>query len=74
MSERGLIFSYEGHEEAWTKANILHRDVSMGNILIDVDSKEAFLNDWDHCEFASELGESASSGQHGRSVGRTGTS
>ncbi|KIP03556.1 hypothetical protein PHLGIDRAFT_121484, partial [Phlebiopsis gigantea 11061_1 CR5-6] len=43
-----------GHQQAWEKAGVLHRDVSVGNILIDVASPEddihGFLTDWDLCQ------------------------
>lgn len=29
---------YVGHQQAWEKAGVLHRDISVGNILIDVTS------------------------------------
>ena len=47
-----------GHEAAWIKANILHRDVSPGNILIDdriPGQLKAFLNDWDLCKYKEDL-------------------
>ncbi|GJE90362.1 hypothetical protein PsYK624_064930 [Phanerochaete sordida] len=53
-----------GHKEAWRDAQILHRDVSMSNILIDLDEGAAFLNDWDLCKFKWELLDGAS--QHDR--------
>ncbi|KAI0675551.1 hypothetical protein C8Q78DRAFT_331038 [Trametes maxima] len=42
-----------GHRLLWEKANILHRDVSVGNILIKDDRKQSnkftgFLHDFDH--------------------------
>lgn len=44
---------------AWEKAGILHRDVSVANIMIDVDSPSGksfgFLNDWDHCKYKADL-------------------
>ncbi|TFY59072.1 hypothetical protein EVG20_g7925 [Dentipellis fragilis] len=51
--------TYESHYEAWTKAEILHRDVSDNKILIDVRTGRGFLNDWDLCKFKSELQEGA---------------
>ena len=61
----------QGHRDAWVKARILHRDVSVNNILIDIDPADrapgsddgrgsdgdvrGFLNDWDHCKYANEL-------------------
>ena len=47
-----------GHEAAWKKAKVLHRDISPGNILIDDrDPKilSAFLNDWDLCKYKEDL-------------------
>ena len=48
-----------GHKDAWEKAGILHRDVSVGNIMIDVTSTEedfkAFLNDWDLCKYKEDI-------------------
>lgn len=59
---------------AWEKAEILHRDISCGNILIDdlpddqqLDASgkpwppgpRGFLNDWDMCAFKSELAATA---------------
>ena len=35
-----------GHGEAYTLANIFHRDISAGNILID-ENGEGMLIDWD---------------------------
>ena len=59
------------HQEAWTRAKVLHRDVSPGNILIDIQSDvvedpRAFLNDWDLCKFRDDLTKGPT--QHGRSV------
>lgn len=60
-----------GHRDAWELARILHRDVSVGNIMIDVESPEddpaGFLNDWDLCKFAEDLDKPASQ-PAGRSV------
>ena len=57
---------YTAHKQAWENAHILHRDVSMGNILIDVKTGNGFLNDWDLCKYREELG--GSSSQENRSV------
>ncbi|KAI0737300.1 hypothetical protein C8Q80DRAFT_1358826 [Daedaleopsis nitida] len=46
----------EGHSQAWTRAHVLHRDISLGNILINAATREGFLNDWDLSRFESELG------------------
>ncbi|KAI0334154.1 hypothetical protein GY45DRAFT_1270329 [Cubamyces sp. BRFM 1775] len=57
-----------GHFEAWQKAGVLHRDVSIGNILIDVDTNDAFLNDWDLCKYREELGlRGTAASEYGRS-------
>ena len=29
-------------------AHILHRDISLNNIMIDVETESGILNDWDH--------------------------
>ncbi|EKM53551.1 uncharacterized protein PHACADRAFT_211233 [Phanerochaete carnosa HHB-10118-sp] len=39
------------HECAWKYAGVLHHDISDGNILIDVESDDAFMNDWDVAMF-----------------------
>ena len=48
-----------GHQEAWEKAGVLHRDVSIGNILIDTAADPSdpvgFLCDWDLCRYKEEL-------------------
>ncbi|GBE87345.1 predicted protein [Sparassis crispa] len=55
------------HREAWERAEVLHRDISIGNILIDEDPDnpgyhgavpkviKGFLNDWDLCKYKDEL-------------------
>ena len=59
------------HQSAWTKAGVLHGDISWSNILIQVRPSvpgidEAFLNDWDLCKWEEDLAFSAT--QPGRSV------
>ncbi|KAJ3491199.1 hypothetical protein NLI96_g875 [Meripilus lineatus] len=44
--------AFKAHEGAW-KANVLHRDISSGNILI-LDNDEGILNDWDMCKHVDE--------------------
>ena len=49
------------HEMAWTKAQVLHRDISASNILIWEDPKTGervgILSDWDLCKYAEHLGD-----------------
>ncbi|TCD63746.1 hypothetical protein EIP91_004997 [Steccherinum ochraceum] len=52
--------AFAAHFRAWTQAKILHRDVSDGNIVIDVDLKSGellggLLIDWDLCKYQEEL-------------------
>ncbi|KAG2746623.1 hypothetical protein P692DRAFT_20679435, partial [Suillus brevipes Sb2] len=44
----------EAHEEAYHKAGILHRDVSVGNLIV-TDDGEGLLIDWDLCRKRSTL-------------------
>ncbi|EKM56598.1 uncharacterized protein PHACADRAFT_194191 [Phanerochaete carnosa HHB-10118-sp] len=47
--------AYVAHKRAWENANILHRDVSVGNIMIDSETGEGFLNDWDLCKYREDM-------------------
>ncbi len=47
--------SSAAHHEAWTLAKVLHRDISIGNILIDPVTRKGILIDWDLCRFIWEL-------------------
>lgn len=50
-----VFHAYMGHQEAWEKAGVLHHDVSIGNILIDVISGYGFMNDWDLAKYREDL-------------------
>lgn len=57
------------HKQAWVKAGVLHRDISVGNVLIIDDEEKGYwgiLNDWDMCKFEEELDKGPS--QQARSV------
>ncbi|KAI0788307.1 hypothetical protein C8Q74DRAFT_672954 [Fomes fomentarius] len=44
-----IMMAIEGHKSAWEIAGILHRDISLGNILIAEDStRGGFLHDFDY--------------------------
>ena len=68
------------HRDAWVKANVLHRDVSVNNIIIvevrsvNTSGEEevrriAVLCDWDLCKYKEELFTQAAPSQPGVSVG-----
>ena len=74
-----LVHAYteqvSAHRQAWEKAQILHRDVSVGNIMIDVESPEdddpeGFLNDWDLCKYVEDFSKPAAQ-PAGRSVSQS---
>lgn len=50
------------HEQAWERAEILHRDISIGNIIIDIDSlttggrPKGLLCDWDLSKSKAKIG------------------
>ena len=46
---------FAAHKDAWTRAKILHRDISADNILIDVMDGTGFLNDWDLAKLRDDL-------------------
>ena len=46
---------YVAHMQAWENAGVLHRDISVGNILIDPSTRCGLLIDWDLSRLASEL-------------------
>ena len=48
------------HKQAWELAGVLHRDVSIGNIMINVEPNDSgatqgFLNDWDLCKWEEDI-------------------
>ncbi|GJE86480.1 hypothetical protein PsYK624_025600 [Phanerochaete sordida] len=57
-----------GHKEAWEKAGVLHRDISTGNIMIDIATGRGFLNDWDLPAYAEDI-----NGPDPETIGATGT-
>lgn len=60
------------HCEAWEHAGVLHRDISIGNIMIDVESPPyeamGFLTDWDLAKYKEDLESDAPSVPGARSV------
>ena len=44
-----------GHFVAWRKAEVLHGDISVNNIMIDAETNRGLLTDWDLCRFRTEL-------------------
>ncbi|KAA1473554.1 hypothetical protein DENSPDRAFT_931064 [Dentipellis sp. KUC8613] len=59
-----LYDAMTAHEDAWCKAAVLHRDISVNNILILEEGKgsnvrrRGILNDWDVCKYREEMDES----------------
>ncbi|EKM56603.1 uncharacterized protein PHACADRAFT_194196, partial [Phanerochaete carnosa HHB-10118-sp] len=47
--------AFFAHQEAWEDARILHRDISVGNIMIDTETGQGFLNDWDLCRYREDM-------------------
>ncbi|KAI0073858.1 hypothetical protein K474DRAFT_1602653 [Panus rudis PR-1116 ss-1] len=54
---RILLGGLLGHQQAWEKALILHRDISDGNILIVGENPDSvgILIDWDLCKYKEDL-------------------
>ncbi|KAI0711842.1 hypothetical protein C8T65DRAFT_807443 [Cerioporus squamosus] len=49
-----ILAAIEGHRTAWETAGIMHRDVSLGNILISSDpDRKGFLHDFDYSSMES---------------------
>ena len=61
-----VLTAAAGHQSAWEDAKVLHRDISDGNILVDIRSNEGFLTDWDLCKYEEDLGKPSHG--YGRSV------
>ncbi|KAK0435364.1 hypothetical protein EV421DRAFT_1835740 [Armillaria borealis] len=68
-SVKGLVTciadAMKAHQVAFDRACILHRDISVGNIMITPDHR-GFLIDWDHCVVLTDRSAE-------KRVGRTGT-
>ncbi|PBK67855.1 hypothetical protein ARMSODRAFT_1085875 [Armillaria solidipes] len=58
----------EAHQKAYALAGLLHRDISVGNIMMTLDRKNrrGILIDWDHCVLVSRVRQSSR-------ISRTGT-
>ncbi|KAA1470049.1 hypothetical protein DENSPDRAFT_669076 [Dentipellis sp. KUC8613] len=54
-----LYHAYLAHYHAWSRAKILHRNISTNNILIDIRTGEGFLNDWSMSKYEHELDKGA---------------
>ncbi|RDX51396.1 hypothetical protein OH76DRAFT_1481666 [Lentinus brumalis] len=55
-----MCFAIIAHREAWEDAGVLHRDISVSNILIVEPGRgkvirTAILSDWDLCKFKEEM-------------------
>ncbi|KAI0337295.1 hypothetical protein BDW22DRAFT_1364281 [Trametopsis cervina] len=42
--------------DAFKKGFLLHRDISMGNVMLDAETKRGILNDWDHAIKLTDAG------------------
>ena len=61
------MFCFSAHDTVYYDANILHRNISAGNIMILEGGEEGFLIDWDMCVHIEEGAEP--SGRVERTVG-----
>ncbi|KAA1476294.1 hypothetical protein DENSPDRAFT_884222 [Dentipellis sp. KUC8613] len=56
-----LLDAMIAHEEAWCRAGVLHRDISVNNILILEEgegsnvTRRGILNDWDLCKYKEQM-------------------
>ncbi|TFY51764.1 hypothetical protein EVG20_g10847 [Dentipellis fragilis] len=56
-----LLDAMIAHEEAWSRAGVLHRDISINNILILEEgegsnfTRRGILNDWDLCKYKEQM-------------------
>ena len=50
-----LSIHRRAHFEAYTLRGILHRDISVGNIMINARTNEGLLTDWDLSEYVEKL-------------------
>ncbi|KAI0794673.1 hypothetical protein C8Q74DRAFT_1445969 [Fomes fomentarius] len=50
-----FILALQAHHSAWTRAGVLHRDISIDNIMIHPETRKALLINWDLSRLASEL-------------------
>ena len=60
--------SNAGHQDLFQQKNILHRDISIGNVLITEDDNEGFLIDLDHAVRVNREGGSGAKGRTGTKV------
>ncbi|GJE86483.1 hypothetical protein PsYK624_025630 [Phanerochaete sordida] len=55
-----ISYALLAHQQAWEKAGVLHRDISIGNIMIEPSTGKGFLNDWDLSRLSSDFDKGAS--------------
>ncbi|GJE93732.1 hypothetical protein PsYK624_098930 [Phanerochaete sordida] len=54
-----LLGALKAHSVAWTDAGILHRDISVGNVMINSEDGQGMLIDWDLCKFKADFNKPA---------------
>ncbi|GJE86589.1 hypothetical protein PsYK624_026690 [Phanerochaete sordida] len=47
--------AFVAHKHAWERAKVLHGDISVGNIMINCETGNGFLNDWDLCKYREDI-------------------